>query len=1206
MKRGTFLLNMRRLRHPATLFAGIGILLAFCITASAQDFSNKGKDFWVGYGSHVSMYNGTSGVVNTSGGSQDMVLYFTSDQDANVTVSIPGVGWTRNYTVKANTITVSDPMPKSGTYDARLAKEGVSNLGIHITSNNPVVAYAHIYASSVSGATLLFPTPTLGRDYYVLGFKQESNSSFSYPFCFVIATEDNTTLEITPSVSTQTHAAGVPFPQTLQKGQVLNLLGVLTDPNGGSGNSQTGVDLTGTRIRTVSNGTGGCTKIAVFCGSGKLNIRCSTSGTASADNTIQQIFPASAWGKKYITVPTRNLPNNFFRVMITDPATVVTLNGTPLTGPVNNRYYEFQSSAPGIIESTEPVLVAQFITTANQCGNTAIGSAGDPEMIYLSPVEQTISKITLNSTSYFNITSHFVNVVLKAGGLPSFKLDGNAVAASFTPLPRDPSFVYAQLPVSAGIHNLQSDSGFNAIAYGYGNAESYGYNAGTNVTDLYQYVSVQNQYSKTNLPATCEKVPFRFSLTLPYIPVSISWDFGGNAAISPNAVVTQNAPVPDSTFLLNGRTLYVFKLPANYMFNTIGTYPVKVTVNNPSADGCSGIQLIEYDMQVFAPPTVSWQSTQTGCFTDSVRFTTVPGIAGRNIAKYSWDFGDGTIDSIAAPAKKFATAGTKNVSLQIVTDIGCGATSANPLELSSLPVASFSISDTACAGSAVLIKDNSTIATGRLTRSFWDNGNGTKDTVPANTARRFLYSAAGPYTPSLKAESSTGCVGTAATNTFTVGTYPIVNFILPKVCLSDANAVFTDSSYIADNSAMSYHWKFGDANATKPNPDTSILKNASHRYTAAAVYSVTETVTSDHFCATRLTKPFTVNGAIPVAAFSIDNAASLCSNKELKLVNRSTVDFGAITKLVISWEEPGQLQPPATDEAPAGGKTYAHLYAKSNLQKTAQIKLQAFSGETCMSEKMETVTLHASPTVSFTPLPSFCEGDAAFQVTTAAETGQVAGQLKYEGTGVSSTGLFSPLVSGKGMFPIKALYISTEGCRDSATQPAQVFSMPVLQPMADVIVLEGGTARLQPVFRAIKPSFRWTPAQYLSNDTIASPDVAPPESKQYSLTITETGGCKVARPVTVTVLKNLQVANAFSPNGDGINDTWHIPYLDTYPGCRIDIFNRYGQKVFSSTGYLKEWNGSYNGKPIESGTYYYIIDPGSGRKRMTGSVSILR
>ena len=69
--------------------------LLFASLAIGQDFSNKGREFWVGYGSHVNMYNTDGSVNNTSGGSQNMVLYFTSDHNANVTVEIPATGWTR-------------------------------------------------------------------------------------------------------------------------------------------------------------------------------------------------------------------------------------------------------------------------------------------------------------------------------------------------------------------------------------------------------------------------------------------------------------------------------------------------------------------------------------------------------------------------------------------------------------------------------------------------------------------------------------------------------------------------------------------------------------------------------------------------------------------------------------------------------------------------------------------------------------------------------------------------------------------------------------------------------------------------------------------------------------------------------------------------------------------------------------------------------
>jgi len=84
------------------------------------------------------------------------------------------------------------------------------------------------------------------------------------------------------------------------------------------------------------------------------------------------------------------------------------------------------------------------------------------------------------------------------------------------------------------------------------------------------------------------------------------------------------------------------------------------------------------------------------------------------------------------------------------------------------------------------------------------------------------------------------------------------------------------------------------------------------------------------------------------------------------------------------------------------------------------------------------------------------------------------------------------------------------------------------------------------------------------------------------------------------------IANAFTPNGDGINDTWDIQNIGQYPNCIVEIFSRYGDKVFYSSGYNTAWNGKHNGANLPVGTYYYIIKLNSSIKPVTGSLSIIR
>jgi gliding motility-associated-like protein len=103
---------------------------------------------------------------------------------------------------------------------------------------------------------------------------------------------------------------------------------------------------------------------------------------------------------------------------------------------------------------------------------------------------------------------------------------------------------------------------------------------------------------------------------------------------------------------------------------------------------------------------------------------------------------------------------------------------------------------------------------------------------------------------------------------------------------------------------------------------------------------------------------------------------------------------------------------------------------------------------------------------------------------------------------------------------------------------------------------------------------------------------------QYTITVTSTSGS--------TINEDIVVPDAFSPNGDGQNDTWNIKNLENYPNNTVDIYNRYGEKVYSSIGYSVPWNGRYKGNDLPFGTYYYIINPKNGRKVISGNVTIIR
>ncbi len=114
---------------------------------------------------------------------------------------------------------------------------------------------------------------------------------------------------------------------------------------------------------------------------------------------------------------------------------------------------------------------------------------------------------------------------------------------------------------------------------------------------------------------------------------------------------------------------------------------------------------------------------------------------------------------------------------------------------------------------------------------------------------------------------------------------------------------------------------------------------------------------------------------------------------------------------------------------------------------------------------------------------------------------------------------------------------------------------------------------------------------------------------EYSVTVTDANMCMVGDTVKVKSDRPqcLEIPNAFSPNGDGVNDIWEIGKTELYPDMVVQIYNRWGELIFrSNPGYSNPWDGTYHGKTLPMDSYYYVIDPGNGAKPIKGNVTIVR
>lgn len=142
------------------------------------------------------------------------------------------------------------------------------------------------------------------------------------------------------------------------------------------------------------------------------------------------------------------------------------------------------------------------------------------------------------------------------------------------------------------------------------------------------------------------------------------------------------------------------------------------------------------------------------------------------------------------------------------------------------------------------------------------------------------------------------------------------------------------------------------------------------------------------------------------------------------------------------------------------------------------------------------------------------------------------------------------------------------------------------------------------------PTFYWQNTQTLSDSTIANPIASPGVTQTYYIYVFDSGTmCGVYDSVTVTVntCSLDDVTNAFSPNGDNVNDFWIINGIQSHPLNKVMIFNRWGDKMLDFTNYdnvNNVWDGKYKGSTVASGTYYFIIEYHDTNEQKAGWIQV--
>lgn len=249
-----------------------------------------------------------------------------------------------------------------------------------------------------------------------------------------------------------------------------------------------------------------------------------------------------------------------------------------------------------------------------------------------------------------------------------------------------------------------------------------------------------------------------------------------------------------------------------------------------------------------------------------------------------------------------------------------------------------------------------------------------------------------------------------------------------------------------------------------------------------------------------------------------------------------------------------------------------------------------------------------SPAVQLPAIADVCQSVAPFTLS-ASETTGLPGKGAFSGASVSADGLFNPSIAA-GTYVISYTYTSEEGCKDAKTVSFKVYPIPGVNAGSDKSIYEGNSVRLDGSISGNYTKYTWSDpsSTALPSMNTLTPMVSPMVNTTYILSAENAYGCVAKDEVNVTVTK-FRIPNSFSPNGDGTNDDWTIPGLSKYPNSRVEVYNRWGTKLFVSKGYVKAWDGRYNGSYVPAATYYYLIYLNDGignEKPIAGWVEVMR
>ncbi|HXB41665.1 MAG TPA: PKD domain-containing protein [Bacteroidia bacterium] len=618
------------------------------------------------------------------------------------------------------------------------------------------------------------------------------------------------------------------------------------------------------------------------------------------------------------------------------------------------------------------------------------------------------------------------------------------------------------------------------------------------------------------------------------------------------------------------------------------------------------------------PRVVSSFTTNASCFGSPMQFTDQS--TGGPFTTWNWAFGDGGTSTIQNPAHTYTATGTYVVNFTVTTAAGCSATVSQNVTISPQLTVVYK-ADTVCLGQLTTFTDLTAGVPGGSSYN-WTFGDATSSIQPTTVGH--AYQGAGTYTTTLTITNGQGCVS-SATISVLVKPIPIVNAVpdveyCPRINTAAINFTSTPAG-------STFNW-------TNSNAGIGLATSG----TGNIVSFVTVNANTTAINGTILVHA-TLNGCVgpdsnfvitinPNPKASFIAGTKICEGTPMNFTDLSSIGSGSVTQW--DWDLDGNgIYNNSTSNHPQYTFPTAGIHT---------VGLIAISNKLCSDTITETVYVNYQPVPAFTGdnLSGCPVLNVNFTDNSTIQAGHITGWNWNFGNGITATTQFPQTISYNNTsatvianYSVTLTVTSDSGCVTTLTKPNYITVYPHPQPGFYFGALDGDIDIIDPTVHFYDASLgatsiNWylgdifTPNQASNYTSVINPVHSYWYDQPYTYYVTQhvsnTWGCKdsITKPVEVKPNYTFYIPNAFTPDGDNLNDGFKGTGIGidntTYS---LMIFDRWGNLIFTANDIDKAWDGRIkkDGDIVQEDVYVWKVsfkDMRGMKHQYSGTVSLLK